>query len=160
MKSYFVNPPGRNAMKKTIIRALIVLIIIGMGCFIIDLSLQNHKRIKMLESIYFECCLSAQTSLFNYLNNEDERQYEYLISNIYAMSSIAIAMDEDSNLNKMNYEVLKCYSFLVEQPAISKQNLDFLNEALLLYINDSNIVLYITRIRSFNNRVYANIHQT
>lgn len=121
---------------------------------------QNNNHNNKVINVYLECCKSAQQSLYDYLNTDDNVYYEQLCDNMYAMTNIALVVEEGSDLRNINNELLIAYTFLIEHPIVSVKYLDFLNEALILYARDNNNEGCIIRLRSFNNRVLQEIDGT
>lgn len=136
----------------TIIILVVVTIILTFSLFIVE---KQHKE--NIVGVYNECCEMAQEALYNYLNTEDELYYEQLCDNIYAMTNIALVLTKEADLRQINNDLIKSYSYLIDAPTESVHYLDFLNEALILYVREGNVDGLQVRLQSFNNRVHQEI---
>ena len=136
----------------TIIILGVVTIILTFSLFIVE---KQHKE--NIVGVYNECCEMAQEALYNYLNTEDELYYEQLCDNIYAMTNIALVLTKEADLRQINNDLIKSYSYLIDAPTESVHYLDFLNEALILYVREGNVEGLQVRLQSFNNRVHQEI---
>ncbi len=136
----------------TIIILVVVTIILTFSLFIVE---KQHKE--NIVGVYNECCEMAQEALYNYLNTEDELYYEQLCDNIYAMTNIALVLTKEADLRQINNDLIKSYSYLIDAPTESVHYLDFLNEALILYVREGNVEGLQVRLQSFNNRVHQEI---
>lgn len=145
-----------QAKKIVLITAIIILVVVTIiltfSLFIVE---KQHKE--NIVGVYNECCEMAQEALYNYLNTDDESYYEQLCDNIYAMTNIALVLTKEADLRQINNDLIKSYSYLIDAPTESVHYLDFLNEALILYVREGNVEGLQVRLQSFNNRVQQEI---
>ena len=147
------------ALKKHIVAYNIFIVQFLIILIVVTVAISNNIHYKdSISKSYTLACKEAQESLYEYLNTNEDASYTYMISHIGAMIDISHMADENSTISHLNNDLIICHTYLVEAPNESKMYIDFLNEALMMYLEDGNIEGALIRLKAFNNRVYQETH--
>lgn len=129
-----------------------ILSVLLLSCVIVCCLLlyENRQTTQKLDEYYLLCSTSAQQNLNSCLSG-DSYAYDYLTSDIYALTVLGTMYEDNSEIRELNNELEKCHALLITRSEDAKKHLDVLNEALLLYINDNNIVGCKLKLQAFYN---------